>query len=293
MGMLTAASILLAAAILVVLAIVVAYILGWANRTFHVEVDPTVAKITESLPGANCGGCGYVGCGEYAEAVAAGEAPVTLCSPGGNACASALAAIMGVESAGVVRRVAVVHCSATDGERLLLSTYDGEASCAAANLISAVQGCAHGCLGLGDCVEACPHNAIQIVDSLATVDPAQCIGCGKCVEACPRGVISMAPFEAGLTLAVTCSNPDFGVDVKRTCSAGCIGCKACVKVCEAIEMKGNLPAIDYARLDTTADLESIAAKCPMNSLAVIRAAAGGPVKSGPARPRRKSERVSA
>jgi RnfABCDGE-type electron transport complex B subunit len=276
--MLTAASILLAAAVLVVLAIVMAYILGWANRAFHVDIDPAVAEIIDALPGANCGGCGYVGCSEYAEAVADGKAPVTLCAPGGNTCSSALAAIMGVDAAPAVKQLAVIHCSATANERLLLSAYDGEATCAAANLVSAVQGCAHGCLGLGDCANACPCGAIRIVNSLAVVDETKCVGCGKCVAACPRNIISMVPFDTGRTLVVACSNPDFGADVKHVCSTGCIGCKACAKMCDAIEMKGNLPVIDYERLTDGADAESpgfeaIVAKCPTNSLAVIRLAA--------------------
>ena len=273
MTMLTAASILLAAAILVVLAIVVAYILGWANRAFHVDVDPVVAEIADALPGANCGGCGFVGCSEYAEAAAGGEAAVTLCAPGGNACSSALADIMGVEAATAVKQLAVVRCGATANERLLLSAYDGEASCAAANLVSAVQGCAHGCLGLGDCANACPYGAIRIVDALAVVDETKCLACGKCAAACPRGVIAMAPIEAGRALVVTCSNPDFGVDVKHVCGTGCIGCKACAKISDAIEMKGNLPVVDYGRLAGGADLEPIVEKCPTNSLAVVGLAA--------------------
>ena len=60
----------LSAATMLFLAVVLTSVLGWANRRFHVEVDERVLAIIEALPGANCGGCGYVGCGEYAEAVA-------------------------------------------------------------------------------------------------------------------------------------------------------------------------------------------------------------------------------
>ena len=267
--MLTAANILLAAAILVVLAIVVAYILGWANRAFHVDVDPAVAEIADALPGANCGGCGFVGCLEYAEAAATGKAAVTLCAPGGNACSSALADIMGVEAETAAKQLAVVHCRATASERLLPSVYDGEATCIAANLVSAVQGCAHGCLGMGDCARACPYDAIRIAEGLAVADETKCLGCGKCAAACPRGVISMVPFEVGRALVVTCSNPDFGADVKHVCGTGCIGCKACAKISNAIEMEGNLPVIDYGRLAGDVDLDPIIAKCSTNSLAVI------------------------
>ena len=65
----TIITILLAAVVLAILATVSAMILGWANRKFYVYVDPKIVEINDVLPGANCGGCGYVGCGEYAEAV--------------------------------------------------------------------------------------------------------------------------------------------------------------------------------------------------------------------------------
>ena len=67
--MLITVTILLAAVVLGLLAIGASYILGWANRAFHVEVDPKVEAIQDALPGANCGGCGFVGCSEYALAV--------------------------------------------------------------------------------------------------------------------------------------------------------------------------------------------------------------------------------
>ncbi|MFR1233525.1 MAG: (Fe-S)-binding protein [Evtepia gabavorous] len=58
---------------------------------------PREEAITECLPGANCGGCGYPGCGGYANAVVKGLAPVDACSPGGAEVAKKIGAIMGVE----------------------------------------------------------------------------------------------------------------------------------------------------------------------------------------------------
>ncbi|MEZ4565673.1 MAG: (Fe-S)-binding protein [Desulfobacterales bacterium] len=57
----------LAAGTMLLMALVFSYILGWANTAFHVEMDPRVDAVMDSLPGANCGGCGFIGCGEYAE----------------------------------------------------------------------------------------------------------------------------------------------------------------------------------------------------------------------------------
>lgn len=54
-----------------------------ASKVLAVKTDETEAKITEALPGANCGGCGYSGCAGYAAAVAHDGAPTNLCKPGG------------------------------------------------------------------------------------------------------------------------------------------------------------------------------------------------------------------
>ena len=89
--MLTAVTLGLAAVTLLLLAMAMSWILGWANRAFHVEVDPRVAAIDAVLPGANCGGCGFIGCGEYAEGVVHGGAAVDVCGPGGTSCWQAVA----------------------------------------------------------------------------------------------------------------------------------------------------------------------------------------------------------
>ena len=87
----------LSAGTLFAMSFVLAYILGWASRKFYVEVDPRVTAIMDVLPGANCGGCGYVGCSDYAEAIVGDNAPVNKCPVGGTSCAEAVAGIMGVE----------------------------------------------------------------------------------------------------------------------------------------------------------------------------------------------------
>ena len=71
-------------------------VLAAASKVFYVETDPRLDQLNACLPGANCGGCGYAGCGAYAEAVLNGEAPIGACASGGNECAQGMAAIMGV-----------------------------------------------------------------------------------------------------------------------------------------------------------------------------------------------------
>jgi RnfABCDGE-type electron transport complex B subunit len=259
---------ILAAGTMLVLAMFMAYVLGWANKTWHVQVDPKVEQINEALPGANCGGCGYVGCSEYAEAVAAGEAPPDRCPVGGSSCAAAVASILGIELGESFPYRAVVHCGAHSEDKLKKTAYKGEQTCAAANLVSGVQGCTYGCLGLGDCEAACPFDAIHVIDGLATVDYHKCTGCRKCEAACPRHIISMVPFKTERMVVVACSNSDKAKDVKAVCKVGCIGCGICAKLSDLFHMEEGLAKIDYAKYEPEKEesYEAAVAKCPMKRI---------------------------
>ena len=90
--------------------------------------------------------------------------------------------------------------------------------------------CKFGCLGYGDCVKACPFDAIHIVDGVAKVDRAKCVGCGACATACPNSIISVIP-EHKRKPVVLCQNKDKGADTRKACTAGCIGCMKCAKAC--------------------------------------------------------------
>jgi RnfABCDGE-type electron transport complex B subunit len=261
----------LAAVTLLLLALVMAGILGWAKDAFHVEVDPKVEEISLALPGANCGGCGYVGCTDYAEAVAGGEAELTLCGPGGVSCAESIAEIMGQEITATFPYRAVVHCAATRDVRLPLEKpeYHGEATCTAANLVAGLQGCTYGCLGLGDCARACEYDAIHVIEGLAVVDYDKCIGCKACAVVCPRNIISMVPFKADRMLVVACSNLDAGPAVKAVCPIGCISCSVCAKKSELVAMEGSLPVIDYHAYENEDDFAVSVEKCPRESLIFV------------------------
>jgi len=267
--MLITVTIILAAVVLALLAVAMGYVLGWANRAFHVEVDPKVDALIDALPGANCGGCGFVGCSEYAEAVAKSETDVDLCAPGGASCAEQLAQIMGVEVTETFPYRAVVNCAAHAQQRLERMDYVGEMTCVGANLVGGVQGCTYGCLGYGDCHRACKYDAIHVVDGLSTVDYEKCIGCKACANVCPRNIITMVPFKSEQMLVVACSNLDAGGDVKRVCEVGCIGCTACTRKAELMTMKDNLPTIDYDRYDDQADFIEARKKCKRASMIYV------------------------
>lgn len=261
----------LSAGTLFAMAVVLAYILGWASRKFHVEVDPRVTAIMEALPGANCGGCGFVGCSDYAEAIVADGAPVNKCPVGGANVAEEVAGIMGVELTDTLPFRPIVHCGAHTQDKLLRHDYLGEKTCESANLVSGVQGCTYGCLGFGDCTRACNYDAIQVVDGLATVDYEKCVGCGACANVCPRNIITMTPFKYQRVMAIACSNKDFGKSVKQVCKVGCIGCKACAKACSLFHVEDNLSSINYELYcqDYTDELKKAIEKCPQKKIVLV------------------------
>ena len=105
--------IIIAAAVVGVVGIVIGVLLGVASEKFKVEVDERVTLVREELPGNNCGGCGYPGCDGLAAAIVEGKAAVDQCPVGGAAVGAKIAAIMGVEAGGSVKKVAFVKCKGT------------------------------------------------------------------------------------------------------------------------------------------------------------------------------------
>ena len=260
-------TIVTAAAVMLVIGALLSGLLVEANRRLAVEVDPREADIAATLPGANCGNCGFASCASYAKAVALGRSEVTRCSVGGPPVAERLALLMGVDVGATFPYRPVIHCSATNDDRLLKGHYRGEPTCAAAHVTTGVQGCTYGCLGFGDCVRRCEHNAMRLVDGLPRIDYENCIGCGDCVRACPRQIIEQIPFKADRMMVVGCSNHDPGKVVRTVCKVGCIGCSLCArKSPELFSIEDNLAVFDYERATGEEDLNEVQAKCPMESL---------------------------
>ena len=243
--------------------LVAAIALAVADRYLAVQEDPRIGMVTASLPGANCGGCGFPGCDGYARALVAGTAPNGACSAGGEAVAKAVAKILGVEAAATERRVALVKCCGTRSEAIRVGDYNGICDCSvAAATAGGDKGCTYGCLGYGACANVCPKGAISIHDGLAKVDKRLCIGCGKCVTACPKHIIELVPASA--TIHVLCANPDKGPMVRKVCGVGCMGCHLCEKNAGGKEanhftFNGFLAKVNYENPPTDAALVD---KCP-------------------------------
>ena len=240
---------ILAPVVLTILGIVFGLILAFASKVFAVEKDPREEAIAEILPGANCGGCGYPGCGGYASSVVKGIAPVNACAPGGAELAEKIAAIMGVEVEVGARKIAQVRCTGKGFDKTRYD-YVGLSSCLAMSRVSSgpLQ-CSYACLGGGDCEAVCKFDAIKIEDGVAKVDFHNCVACGVCVDACPKHIIHIVPLNAKKYLEIPCSSLDKGPVTRKVCDNGCIGCRLCVKACpkEAIVMDGFLAKVDYEK----------------------------------------------
>ena len=166
-----------------------AIILVAAAKFMAVEEDPRIEEVASCLAGANCGGCGYAGCADYAKAVVMDGVPCDKCAPGGPKAAAAIAKIMGGEASAVEKK-AVVQCQGSSEHCKPAYDYKGIQTCAAAaTLYGGPKTCSFACIGLGDCTKVCKFDAIHIVDGVAKVDKDKCTGCGACANICPKKAI--------------------------------------------------------------------------------------------------------
>ena len=238
--------------VLGVIGLASAIILYLVAQKFKVEEDTRIDVVTELLPGANCGGCGYPGCRGFAEAcVKADTLENMLCPVGGLPVMCKVSEVLGHAVCQATPKIAVVRCNGTCANRPRTNKFDGAHNCKiAAQLYAGETNCSHGCLGFGDCVAACQFNAIKInpETGIPEINEDKCTACGACVKACPKKVIELRNKGVkGRRVFVSCVNKDKGAIARKACSVACIGCGKCQKVCPfgAIKVENNLAYIDF------------------------------------------------
>ncbi len=249
--------IIIAVAALGGLGLIAAVILYFIANKFKVYEDPKIDEVEEALPAANCGGCGFPGCRAFAEATTTSakknkNLEGLNCPVGGNDVMQTVGSILGLEVEAADPLIAVIRCNGTFKNTPAKVKYEGATSCAFAHaLYGGEGGCQFGCLGLGDCVDACDFDAIHMdPETGLPVVNDKCTACGACVIACPRDIIELrkkGPKDK--KIFVSCVNKEKGGPAKKNCAVACIGCGKCDKVCkfDAITINSFLAYIDFEK----------------------------------------------
>lgn len=131
-------------------------------------------RILDALPQTQCTRCGYADCTGYAEAIAAGEAGIHQCPPGGAEGVARLSRLTGQP----VRPIDPQF--GTEGARMMAVIDEAW------------------CIGCTLCLDACPTDAILGVHKrMHTVIEAHCTGCELCIPVCPVDCISLEAATPG------------------------------------------------------------------------------------------------
>lgn len=247
-----------------------AVILYFVAQRFKVIEDPRIDQVADKLPGANCGGCGLAGCRALAEAIVKAESLEGMsCPPGGDDIMKEIAALLGLEATTQDPMIAVLRCNGSREHAPPKVVYEGVMTCAFSHSLFAGEGgCPFGCLGCGDCVEACQFDAMYMdrETGLPVILDDKCVACGACVKVCPRNIIEMRKKgKKDRRIYVSCINREKGGVAKKNCAVACIGCGKCMKECkfDAITLQNNLAYIDFNKCTLCRKCPPV---CPTNAI---------------------------
>lgn len=245
--------------VVAVLAIIFSVLIVVVSKVCEVKEDERIIKTSELLANANCGGCGFAGCADFAKAVVEGRADISMCGPTSNNNKQKIAEMLGVPFSAGEEAYAIVHCA---GGNNAVDKYEylGNEGCVAENsFMGGRKSCPNGCLGEGTCASCCPYGAIAIVNGVAYTDKSICEACGVCIKKCPKKLIKLVPKSA--KVYVGCSTTCKGKESMSVCKHSCIACGLCAKNCPqgAITMINNIPVIDYQKCN---GCKTCVVKCP-------------------------------
>lgn len=247
-----------------VVGLLLGVIIAFTAKKFAVESDPRIEIVQDLLPGANCGGCGYAGCADMAQAIVLKGADPAKCPVSTEEARRKIAEAMGITLGDTEKKVAVVFCGGSLSRAKRNSRYNGITDCRSASIVGGGdKACRFGCLGYGSCARACPFGAIEMRDGLAVVHPEICVGCGKCTEVCPRKLIRLV--SAAAKVHVYCNSLDKAPQKRKNCSVPCLVCKKCIRTDEMhMLIQNQLVRVNYSNPPDVSIVEK--AGCPTGCL---------------------------
>jgi Na+-translocating ferredoxin:NAD+ oxidoreductase RNF subunit RnfB len=232
------------------LAFILGIALGVFRKIFHVETDVLIGLIRETLPGVNCGMCGFPGCDGFAAAVASRIVLPDKCTVSSAEETKKRGELLGVNMSSTPK-IAFLTCQGSIDCAKPKGIYTGVPSCQGAKISTgSTKLCSWGCLGFGDCVKVCPFKAITIdTNGLPFVNENLCTGCGKCSTECPQSILKQIPRNQKGAVALCANRNTIKPMIRKTCTVGCIKCEVCVKKCpaKAIQLEGGIPVVDYGK----------------------------------------------